>query len=128
MKNQHKNIDNHSIRFQSIMKHIWNFINPCGGTEPFSNRGSEMNIAPGRILFSAKSLFRSEREEQDTFVRRPAFTKKEEQRLLEALRFPSHKLMKKEEIRTVYRNVCRTAFEGLRSAAMAECQSSLSMS
>ena len=52
--------------------------------------------------FYAKSLFRSEREEQDTIVRRQAFTKDEEQRLLEELRSPKHKLMNKEEIRIVY--------------------------
>ena len=52
--------------------------------------------------FYAKSLFRSEREEQDAIVRRQAFTKDEEQRLLEELRSPKHKLMNKEEIRIVY--------------------------
>ena len=42
--------------------------------------------------FSAKSLFRSGREEQGTIVRRQAFTKEEEMRLLEELRSPVHKL------------------------------------
>ena len=56
----------------------------------------------GENPFYAKSLFRSEREEQDTIVRRQAFTKDEEQRLLEELRSPKHKLMNKEEIRIVY--------------------------
>ena len=52
--------------------------------------------------FYAKSLFRNKREEQDAVVRRQAFTKEEEQRLLEELRFPAHKLMNKEEIRIIY--------------------------
>ena len=56
----------------------------------------------GENPFYAKSLFRSEREEQDTIVRRQAFSKDEEQRLLEELRSPKHKLMNKEEIRIVY--------------------------
>ena len=46
----------------------------------------------GENPFYAKSLFRSEREEQDTIVRRQAFTKEEEMRLLEELRSPAHKL------------------------------------
>ena len=52
--------------------------------------------------FYAKSLFRNKREEQDAVVRRQAFTKEEEQRLLEELRSPAHKLMNKEEIRIIY--------------------------
>ena len=52
--------------------------------------------------FSAKSLFRSKREEQDTVVRRQAFTKEEENRLLDELRSPAHRLMNKEEIRIIY--------------------------
>ena len=52
--------------------------------------------------FYAKSLFRNKREEQDTVVRRQAFTKEEENRLLEELRSPSHRLMNKEEIRIIY--------------------------
>ena len=56
----------------------------------------------GENPFNAKSLFRSEREEQDTIVRRQAFTKEEELRLLAELRSPSRRLMNKEEIRIVY--------------------------
>ena len=56
----------------------------------------------GENPFYAKSLFRSEREEQDTIIRRQAFTKEEEQRLLEELRSPKHKLMNKDEVRIVY--------------------------
>lgn len=52
--------------------------------------------------FYAKSLFRSKREEQDTVVRRQAFTKEEENRLLDELRSPAHRLMNKEEIRIIY--------------------------
>ena len=52
--------------------------------------------------FYAKSLFRNKREEQDSVVRRQAFTKEEENRLLEELRSPSHRLMNKEEIRIIY--------------------------
>ena len=52
--------------------------------------------------FYAKSLFRNKREEQDAVVRRQAFTKEVEQRLLEELRSPAHKLMNKEEIRIIY--------------------------
>ncbi|MBE6374322.1 MAG: hypothetical protein E7055_19940 [Lentisphaerae bacterium] len=52
--------------------------------------------------FYAKSLFRNNREEQDTVVRRQAFTKEEENRLLEELRSPERKLMNKEEIRVIY--------------------------
>ena len=56
----------------------------------------------GENPFYAKSLFRSDREEQDTIVRRQAFTKEEEQRLLEELRSSAHRLMNKEEIRIIY--------------------------
>ena len=56
----------------------------------------------GEDPFKAKSIFRKEREEQDAIVRRQAFTKEEELRLLEELRAPNHRLMNKEEIRIVY--------------------------
>ncbi len=56
----------------------------------------------GENPFYAKSLFRSEREEQDTIVRRQAFTKEEEMRLLEELRSPAHKLKNKEEVLVIY--------------------------
>ena len=52
--------------------------------------------------FCTKSLFRTPREEQDTIVRRQAFTKEEEMRLLEELRSPSRKLLNKEEILVIY--------------------------
>ena len=52
--------------------------------------------------FYARSLFRNKREEQDTVVRRQAFTKEEENRLLEELRSPERKLMNKDEIRIIY--------------------------
>jgi len=56
----------------------------------------------GENPFYAKSLFRNKREEQDVVVRRQAFTKEEEERLLEELRSPVHRLMNKEEIRIIY--------------------------
>ena len=52
--------------------------------------------------FRAKSLFRKPREEQNSIIRRQAFTKEEENRLLEELQSPAHRLMNKEEIRIVY--------------------------
>ena len=52
--------------------------------------------------FRAKTLFRKPREEQNSVVRRQAFTKEEENRLLEELRSPAHRLMNKEEIRVIY--------------------------
>ena len=52
--------------------------------------------------FKSKSLFRKPREEQNSIVRRQAFTKEEEERLLEKLRSSEHKLINKEEIRIVY--------------------------
>jgi len=56
----------------------------------------------GENPFTAKSIFRNEREEQDAIVRRQAFTKEEELRLLEELRSPSRRLINKEEIRIIY--------------------------
>lgn len=52
--------------------------------------------------FTGRALMRNVREEQDTVVRRQAFTREEEQRLLEELRSPARKLMNKEEILVVY--------------------------
>ena len=52
--------------------------------------------------FRSHLLFRKPREEQNSIVRRQAFTKEEEMRLLEELRSPAHKLMNKEEIRIIY--------------------------
>ncbi len=45
--------------------------------------------------FRAKTLFRKPREEQNSVVRRQAFTREEENRLLEELRSPAHRLMNK---------------------------------
>ncbi len=47
--------------------------------------------------FHAKSLLRSEREEQGTVVRRLAFTREEEQALLRELNNPKRKLINKPE-------------------------------
>jgi len=52
--------------------------------------------------FRAKPLLRNEREERDTVVRRQAFTREQEQALMEALRDPKHKLINKDEIRILY--------------------------
>lgn len=52
--------------------------------------------------FHAKSLLRSEREEQGTVVRRLAFTREEEQTLIRELNNPKRKLINKEEIRIIY--------------------------
>ena len=52
--------------------------------------------------FHAKSLLRSEREEQGTVVRRLAFTREEEQALIRELNKPKRKLINKEEIRIIY--------------------------
>ena len=52
--------------------------------------------------FSAKSLRRKEREEQEHMVRRMSFTQEQEQKLLEALEDNSKKVKNKHEIRIVY--------------------------
>ena len=56
----------------------------------------------GENPFTGRNLMRSHREEQSTIVRRQAFTREEEQRLLAELRSPARKLMNKEEILVVY--------------------------
>ena len=52
--------------------------------------------------FRAKSLLRNEREEQDTIVRRLAFTQEQEQQLRDVLADTVHRVMNKPEIRVVY--------------------------
>ena len=52
--------------------------------------------------FRAKSLLRNVREEQDTIVRRLAFTQEQEQQLRDVLADTVHKVMNKPEIRVVY--------------------------
>ena len=52
--------------------------------------------------FRAKSLMRSTREEQGLGVRRQAFTRAEEARLLEELRSSAHRLKNRDEIRIIY--------------------------
>ena len=52
--------------------------------------------------FRAKSLLRSEREEQDTVVHRQAFTQEQEQQLRDVLADSTHRVMNKREIRCVY--------------------------
>jgi len=52
--------------------------------------------------FRTKSLFRSEREEQDTIVRRQAFSREQEQEILRVLDDPAYKVMNKAEIRVIY--------------------------
>ena len=56
----------------------------------------------GENPFKAKSLLRSQREEQDTVVRRLAFTKEQEEQLRAVLADDVHKVMNKREIRVVY--------------------------
>ncbi len=56
----------------------------------------------GENPFKAHSLLRSEREEQNDIVRRKAFTKEEENKLLEVLADTEHKVMNKQEIRIIY--------------------------
>lgn len=56
----------------------------------------------GENPFRAKSLFRKEREEQDTVVRRQAFSQEQEQQLLEVLADSVHKVLNKPEIRMIY--------------------------
>ena len=86
LRRQPLGVDTHNRKLKRIRKVISVLKEYHGGENPFY----------------AKSLFRSEREEQDTIVRRQAFTKEEEQRLLEELRSPKRKLMNKEEVRIVY--------------------------
>ena len=52
--------------------------------------------------FQNKLLFRKEREEQDTVVRRQAFTREQEQQLRDVLTDPQYKVMNKPEIRVIY--------------------------
>ena len=79
-------VDTHNRKLKRIRKVLSVLKEYHGGEDPFK----------------AKSIFRKEREEQDAIVRRQAFTKEEELRLLEELRAPNHRLMNKEEIRIVY--------------------------
>ena len=52
--------------------------------------------------FKSKALLRSTREEQDTIVRRQAFTKEQEQQLRDVLADDQYKVMNKPEIRVIY--------------------------
>lgn len=52
--------------------------------------------------FASKSLLRNVREEQSTVVKRQAFSKEQEQALLDELNNPNRKLMNKNEIRIIY--------------------------
>ncbi len=79
-------VDTHNRKLKRIRKVLSVLKEYHGGEDPFK----------------AKSIFRKEREEQDAIVRRQAFTKEEELRLLEELRAPSRRLINKEEIRIVY--------------------------
>lgn len=58
----------------------------------------------GENPFRSKTLLRSEREERGTIVHRQAFTKEQEEALIDVLSDsdPKHKLMNKTEIRIVY--------------------------
>lgn len=56
----------------------------------------------GENPFRNRLLFRKEREEQHTVVRRQAFTKDQEQQLREVLADTEHRLMNKPEIRVIY--------------------------
>jgi len=56
----------------------------------------------GQNPFHVRSLLRSGREEQDTIVRRQAFSREQEQALLRELENPNRRLMNKAEIRVVY--------------------------
>ena len=79
-------VDTHNRKMKRIRKVLSVLKEYLGGENPFNT----------------KSLFRSGREEQDAIVRRQAFTKTEEMRLLEELRSPERKLMNKDEIRIIY--------------------------
>ncbi len=52
--------------------------------------------------FVARSLFRKEREEQNSNIRRLSFNREQEQKLLEVLEDNKHKVMHKPEIRIIY--------------------------
>jgi len=52
--------------------------------------------------FKAKSLLRSSREEQNSIVRRQAFTQEQEQQLRDVLTDTVHRVMNKPEIRCIY--------------------------
>ena len=52
--------------------------------------------------FRTKSLLRNIREEQDTVVRRQAFTQEQEQQLRDVLADSTHRVMHKREIRCIY--------------------------
>ena len=56
----------------------------------------------GSNPFRSKTLFRKHREEQDTIVRRLAFTKEQEQQLRDVLINDKYKVMNKQEIRVIY--------------------------
>jgi len=56
----------------------------------------------GENPFQNKLLFRKEREEQNTVVRRLAFTREQEQQLRDVLVDPHYKVMNKPEIRVIY--------------------------
>lgn len=56
----------------------------------------------GQNPFTAKSLFRKEREEQAHNIRRLSFSREQEQMLLKVLEDDIHKVMNKPEIRVVY--------------------------
>ena len=52
--------------------------------------------------FRSKTLLRNEREEQDTIVRRQAFTQEQEQQIRDVLADTMHRVMNKPEIRVIY--------------------------
>ena len=52
--------------------------------------------------FALKVLMRKEREEQDTAVRRIAFTREQEEQLREVLDDPRHRILNKEEIKVIF--------------------------
>lgn len=56
----------------------------------------------GENPFQSKTLYRKEREEQNTVVRRQAFTKDEELSLIRELLNPARALMNKDEMRIIY--------------------------
>lgn len=56
----------------------------------------------GEKPFRAKTLLRNIREEQDTIVRRQAFSKEQEQQLREVLANDKYRVMNKSEIRVIY--------------------------
>ena len=56
----------------------------------------------GENPFRAKTLLRNEREEQDTIVRKQAFTQEQEQQIRDVLADTVHRVMNKPEIRVVY--------------------------